>query len=1066
MNYKTIIDKLFIGVVAVLFASCSDDSTVENITQVMQSNMDVVNKVKDLPKCTKENDGEMVWVKGEYAPRKCSDSKWYAVSEGSVAATCSTKELKDKSGVKIICGGDSIGVVLNGKDGKDGADGKDGKDGAKGEKGDTGATGAQGKQGVTGKTGATGAKGETGDTGATGGKGDKGDTGAVGANCSIEKIDELSVRVICGNDSTVLYTGRASGETAQDTVVLDSEKIAISLDHVSGVTQKGPFLSGSKVLVREMEDGRTLTQTGNSFNGKILNDKGEFRINGRMLVSQYVMLEATGYYRNEVTGENSNSELTLFAITDVNDRNTVNVNLLTHLEYERVIYLVTQKKMKVRAAKKQAQKEIFNILHIDATKFKNSEDLNIAGTSDADAALLAMSIVLQGNRSVAELSELLQKIALDMEKDGKWDDAATRMQLAEWAAQAVCESCVIQSIKNWGISDNDTVPNFAKYINQFWSTEFGLGPCNVKRLGVMAAADKGSQKGTDTRYVCTEYSFISENTVDKFIREVYYAWSKVYDDYDKDTYGWSDTTDGTLKVGNVSGKVYVFDSLSKKRKQEGEHVAYEGWREAYEWELSLGGCNKSFAGTYRAWDHMDESGNNFERIYCKCVEEKKWHFWNCYEDLKDIETREWPDAKDASVRWGDSLYGINAQKRNCYVYDTSAAYKGWRKSEDSQNRNCTLGLNGCTVGRVGEILKAADSNYYECSKDLYWNLVDNRLLLNTLGWNCLDSNDGELRKGQKNDAYFVCEDGEWRDATTKEERDCIVNKLCVVNNCTEKKVGKFEERNGVLYVCDRIHNFSFRWEGEWREANCAEIKTDSLCFEDTTAIVWSCETLGNFQIDYTCGSRTNANTGWHAVQYPSDYSVENWNKKKAKYYTQKMHPDAVYGEDLVDDRDGNVYKTVYIGGKRWMAENLRFMDSLNTDYQFECSYCEYMGVLYTWTAAMDLAIKWQNDIVGSLISLPHQGICPKGFHIPDTTEWKILEGVGDYRALQMMGFSAEDWTEATDASGFSAIPEASSFWSSNETGPESSFSASIYTYQLPVSKTDRQYIRCVENGKP
>ena len=54
------------------------------------------------------------------------------------------------------------------------------------------------------------------------------------------------------------------------------------------------------------------------------------------------MLEASGYYRNEVTGENSNSELTLFAITDVNDRNIVNVNLLTHLEYERVIYLVTQ----------------------------------------------------------------------------------------------------------------------------------------------------------------------------------------------------------------------------------------------------------------------------------------------------------------------------------------------------------------------------------------------------------------------------------------------------------------------------------------------------------------------------------------------------------------------------------------------------------------------------------------------------------------------------------------------------------------------------------------------------
>lgn len=161
------------------------------------------------------------------------------------------------------------------------------------------------------------------------------------------------------------------------------------------ITQKGPFLSGSKVLVKEMEDGRTLTQTGNTFDGKILNDNGQFRINARMLVSQYVMLEATGYYRNEVTGGNSNSTLTLFAITDVTSRNIVNIKLLTHLEYERVIYLVTKKKMTVKKAKRQAQKEIFALLGIDAEGFSNSEALNIAGSSDEDGALLAFSIFEQ-----------------------------------------------------------------------------------------------------------------------------------------------------------------------------------------------------------------------------------------------------------------------------------------------------------------------------------------------------------------------------------------------------------------------------------------------------------------------------------------------------------------------------------------------------------------------------------------------------------------------------------------------------------------------------------------------
>lgn len=60
----------------------------------------------------------------------CSDSSSTVVLNDKESAadendsSCSTIELKDKSGVKVVCNGDSIGVVLYGKDGKDGADGK------------------------------------------------------------------------------------------------------------------------------------------------------------------------------------------------------------------------------------------------------------------------------------------------------------------------------------------------------------------------------------------------------------------------------------------------------------------------------------------------------------------------------------------------------------------------------------------------------------------------------------------------------------------------------------------------------------------------------------------------------------------------------------------------------------------------------------------------------------------------------------------------------------------------------------------------------------------------------
>ena len=65
------------------------------------------------------------------------------------ALACTTEPLDDDSGLKIICGGDSVGIVLNGKDGKDGKDGKNGKEGKSGADGKDGADGKNGKDGTS-----------------------------------------------------------------------------------------------------------------------------------------------------------------------------------------------------------------------------------------------------------------------------------------------------------------------------------------------------------------------------------------------------------------------------------------------------------------------------------------------------------------------------------------------------------------------------------------------------------------------------------------------------------------------------------------------------------------------------------------------------------------------------------------------------------------------------------------------------------------------------------------------------------------------------------------------------
>ena len=948
-----------------LLMACSEQGTTENITQITQNGMDVIDDVSLLPPCSTSNEGEMIWITNEATPRNCREGKWYAVAEGSVTATCFTEPLFDGSGVKIICGGDSSGVVYNGIDGTPGTPGNDGKDGEDGTDGTNGKDGSDGVDGVDGK------------------------------GCSMEPIDDTSVRVICGDDSTILFTGSAESLAPQDSVILDSEKIAISLNEVSGVTQKGPFLSSSKVFVREMEDGRTLTQTGNSFNGKILNDKGEFKINARMLVSQYVMLEVSGYYRNEVTGENSNSELTLYAITDVNDRNIVNVNLLTHLEYERVVYLVTKQKMKVRAAKRQAQKEVLGLLNIDATGFSNSEDLNIAGASDEDGALLAISLMFQGDRSVAELSELLTKISVDMETDGTWDDAKKRMEIADWCASADSAgrlSVIRNNVENWGLSS--VVSNFEQFVRNYWYTEYGLGICSEDSVGIVKSASAGKHKNSKVRYVCSARG----------------TWD-VASDIAKDIYGWQDSTDGALKSGIVTGNIYVFDSLGI--------YGDAGWRLATKIEEENGGCRKEMFGEIR----RDTKNGGFYQ----CQETS--HRWALVNNNLLIDTQKWGASDDGYAKWGDSIGVVTNGSKICYVYDTSATYKGWRKGT---NEDCTLGLMGCTQGRAGRMQLAENGSFYNCASN-QWTKVTDRVSYNTEGWACLDSNDGELRLGLYNtDVYFICDGNAWREASTNEEIDCRENGLC--NACTQNRRGAFFENESVQLICD---------SAVWRTPNCAELATKRLCLDNDSTVVWACEEYGNTKIDYIC-----SNDSWHPVATPLEYRLEDWEKKKAEYYTAEAHPDATYGEDLVDSRDGNVYKTVYINGLRWMAENLRYVDSNTTinlkgnigcpEVRYEGSYvsgypvieknCQIGGALYSWTAIVNIDKKWNDGDASSLINAQHQGICPEGWHVPNDGEWYTLVKrdyfywVAESNASDLFAVGYYGDYSPTDKLGFSILP--------------------------------------------
>ena len=178
-----------------------------------------------------------------------------------------------------------------------------------------------------------------------------------------------------------------------------SENVSVGNDAldgtINGVSQKGPFLEGSSVTMQELDEN-SLAQTGKSFKGKVVNDRGDFSIENVALDHPYALLEVNGYYRNEVTGKKSNGSIFMKALADVSKQPKVNINLLTHLEYERVQTLMEQNNMSIEEAKQQADREIFAAFYADVD-YDKVEYLNIFGNSEGDAALLAINVLLLGD---------------------------------------------------------------------------------------------------------------------------------------------------------------------------------------------------------------------------------------------------------------------------------------------------------------------------------------------------------------------------------------------------------------------------------------------------------------------------------------------------------------------------------------------------------------------------------------------------------------------------------------------------------------------------------------------
>jgi uncharacterized protein (TIGR02145 family) len=229
-------------------------------------------------------------------------------------------------------------------------------------------------------------------------------------------------------------------------------------------------------------------------------------------------------------------------------------------------------------------------------------------------------------------------------------------------------------------------------------------------------------------------------------------------------------------------------------------------------------------------------------------------------------------------------------------------------------------------------------------------------------------------------------------------------------------------------------------------------------------------------------------------------------KKEQKTALINFNSSITFGN--MTDQDGNSYKTVVIGNKTWMAENLRTTKYRNGDlipyisgketwnvtsgaycvYDDDINYSNIYGLLYNWYAIND-----------------SRNIAPVGWHVATDAEWESLYSLLANNSVEMASKACTQLKEhgtthwsatipvqytGTDDFGFTALPggfrEASSgpppssgtyigignlceLWSSGDTTIDGDTEA--YGYDISIM-IERQFypfqfglsVRCVKDS--
>ena len=702
--------------------------------------------------------------------------------------------------------------------------------------------------------------------------------------------------------------------------------------NVAGVTQKGPFAKGSAVAVQGI-DCKTLKFTDETFEGSVKNDKGEFVVDNVTLSSTCAVFEVSGYYLNELTGKKSSEKLTLHALTNLKDRKHVNINMLTELEYKRVMNLVSEEKMSFDDAKKQAEKEVLASFNVNGD-YALSEDLNIFENGDGNAALLAVSVLVQvsGDSSKnVNVAERVDNFGTAIAENGSLDNSA-KTEMADWAAMAESNgqmAKIRKNLENLGYADE--IPAFENVVEEFAQTVIPASSESSSSIELgPGTSSSGDKPYTPPCYKeCMDWSIPKEDYLNPEIK-----YGEITDDRDGQVYK-------TVKIGNqvwmAQNLNYFTSDMSYRASCHGgktQHCDVAG--RLYTWAVAMDSVKKAKDGVYACGDgKICTSTENYQGI---CPD--GWHL-------------------PTKAEW-DSLLS--------FVGGMPAASKILKSRVGWNNDGNGLDVVGFSALPAGDEFDGTGAYRNEGLGTSFWSVTE----YYSVGAQV-------LRLSYNDEASAASYDLKERSLSIR----CIND-------------------DGII---------------EYPSSSSAKSSSSQKKVSSSSSSV---------------NDGDSSSSSSKAFGSSSSVNEFDWSLPKESY----LNPEIEYGE-MIDARDGQVYKTVKIGEQTWMAENLNYADSAQTPsllghnwcYDNDPEKCEVAGRLYTWSAAIDSAdFLYNNKRCGynrdtCFFSKNYRGICPEGWHLPDTTEWKdLFKSVNRHpNALRSM----KGWNHSANGNddvGFSGAP--------------------------------------------